>query len=244
MGTSRHPLLEGFCGSCKPADRRPPWQWCEEHVHVDETSPLPGRWRSDASPWVRAVMEDFANNTIRDIAVQCAAQSAKTQTVMNCACWAIAEDPGPAMWVTATKDELRDFLRDRLTPTFETCRPVKERMAEPTLAGFAFDGMPFYAGWSGSKARLQSKPIRWLFCDEVRNYPPGRLEMVLKRTRSFWNSRRFLISTPGTKGDAMDTAYRAGDQRVWQFTCPQCQLSQLLKFEQLKGCRAPRCRPL
>ena len=73
-------------------------------------------------------MEDFANNAVRDIAVQCAAQSAKTQTVMNCACWAIAEDPGPAMWVTATKDELRDFLRDRLTPTFETCRPVKERI--------------------------------------------------------------------------------------------------------------------
>ena len=47
------------------------------------------------------------------------------------------------MWVTATKDELRDFLRDRLTPTFETCRPVKERMAEPTLTGFAFDGMPY-----------------------------------------------------------------------------------------------------
>lgn len=75
-------------------------------------------------------------------------------------------------------------------------------MGEPTLTGFAFDGMPFYAGRSGSRARLQSKPIRWLFCDEVRNYPPGRLEMVLKRTRSFWNSRRFLISTPGTKGDA------------------------------------------
>jgi len=125
-------------------------------------------------------MEDFANNTVRDIAVECAAQSAKTQTVMTCACWAIAEDPGPAMWVTATKDELRDFLRDRLTPTFEDCPPVKARMAEPTLTGFAFDGMPFYAGWSGSKARLQSKPIRWLFCDEVRNYPPGRLEMVLK----------------------------------------------------------------
>ncbi len=205
-----HPLVAGFCTACKPADRRPPWLWCEEHIHVDETSPLPGRWRSDASPWVRAVMEDFANNAVRDIAVQCAAQSAKTQTVMNCACWAIAEDPGPAMWVTATKDELRDFLRDRLTPTFDACRPVKDRLTETTLAGFAFDGMPFYAGWSGSKARLQSKPIRWLFCDEVRNYPPGRLEMVLKRTRSFWNSRRFLISTPGTKGDAMDTAFRAG----------------------------------
>ncbi|MCZ7636822.1 MAG: phage terminase large subunit family protein [Verrucomicrobia bacterium] len=41
---------------------------------------------------------------------------------MNCACWAIAKAPGPTMWVTATKDELRDFLRDRLTPTFSTGR--------------------------------------------------------------------------------------------------------------------------
>ena len=63
-------------------------------------------------------MEDVADNSIRDIAVQCAAQSAKTPTVMNCVCWAIAEDPGPAMWVTATKDELRDFLRDRLAISF------------------------------------------------------------------------------------------------------------------------------
>ena len=50
---SRHLLIEGFCAACKPADRPPPWQWCEEHVQVDETSPLPGRWRSDASPWVK-----------------------------------------------------------------------------------------------------------------------------------------------------------------------------------------------
>ncbi len=195
---------------------------------------MPGRWRSDSSPWVRAVMEDFANNSVRDITVQCAAQSSKTQTVMCCACWAIAEDPGPAMWVTATKDELRDFIKDRLTPTFQACRPVKARMGEPTLTGFDFAGMPFYAAWAGSKARLQSKPLRWLFCDEVRNYPPGRLEMVLKRTRAFWNSRRFLISTPGTKGDAMDTAFRAGDQRHWHFECPKCRELQPLKFEQLK----------
>ena len=55
-----HPLIEGFCAACKPADRRPPWQWAEEHITVDETSPHPGRWRSANSPWVRPVMEAFA----------------------------------------------------------------------------------------------------------------------------------------------------------------------------------------
>jgi phage terminase large subunit GpA-like protein len=88
-------------------------------------------------------MDDFANNAIRDIAVQCTAQNAKTQTVMNCTCWAIADDPASAMWVTATKDELRDFLRDRLTPTVEECPSVKARMAETTLTSFTFGGMPF-----------------------------------------------------------------------------------------------------
>ncbi len=91
MGISRHPFIDGFCSACKPADRRPPWQWCEEHVRVDETSPLPGRWRFGASPWVRSVVDDFANKTLRDIAVQRAAQSAKNQTVTNCASSAIAE---------------------------------------------------------------------------------------------------------------------------------------------------------
>ena len=37
-------------------------------MQVEESSPLPGRWRSDSSLWVRAVMEDFANNGIRDFA--------------------------------------------------------------------------------------------------------------------------------------------------------------------------------
>ncbi|HNQ90700.1 MAG TPA: phage terminase large subunit family protein [Verrucomicrobiota bacterium] len=85
-----------------------------------------------------------------------------------------------------------------------------------------------------SAACFPPTPWRSLTADEIRNYAPGRLEMLLKRTRSFWNSRRFLISTPGTKGDAMDTAYRAGDQRVWNFECPACGQLQPLKFEQLK----------
>ena len=88
-------MIEGFCSACKPAGRRPPWKWCEEHVQVDETSPLPGRWRSDASPWVRAVMEDFANNGIRDIAVQYAVQSAKTHPMMCAWCRLQARDPTP-----------------------------------------------------------------------------------------------------------------------------------------------------
>ena len=66
---------------------------------------MPGKWRSDNSPWVRELMEVFADNRVNTISVMCAAQSSKTQTIMNLLAWAACEDPGPAMWVMAAHDE-------------------------------------------------------------------------------------------------------------------------------------------
>jgi hypothetical protein len=88
----------------------------------------------------------------------------------------------------------------------------------------SFSAMPFYFVGAGSPSKLQSKPIRWLFLDEVRNYPPGALDTVLKRTRAVWNSRRLIISTPDRKDDAVYRAYLAGDQRL---TNPRTPASEL-----------------
>src|SRR5436190_23730638 len=158
-----NPMVKGFKAAVRPPDRRPPWEWCEEHVFVDETSPMPGRWRSDSSPWVMELMDAFADNRISDIAVMCSAQSSKTQTILNCACWAIGEDPGPAMWVTANIDQMKEDIRDRISPTFRNCKPVGEKIISEGKLDFEFAGMPFYFRGAGSKAKLQSKPIRGLF---------------------------------------------------------------------------------
>ncbi|MFM7102678.1 MAG: phage terminase large subunit family protein, partial [Verrucomicrobiota bacterium] len=132
---------------------------------------MPGPWRSDSSPWVREPMEAFADNRVSEIAIQCSAQSSKTQTIMGLACWVVAEDPGPAMWVMAAKDEAKQFVRDRLGPTFTSCQPVADGLLAAESSEFQFSSMPFYVVGAGSPSKLQSKPIRWLFLDEVRNYP-------------------------------------------------------------------------
>ena len=229
-----NPLVKGFTAAVRPSDRRPPWEWCEDHITVDNTSPMPGRWRADSSPWVKELMEVFADNRVSDIAVQCSAQSSKTQTVLNLACWAISEDPGPAMWVMAAKDDVKDFVRDRFSPTVNACAPVAAQIIAEERLEFVFASCPLYFVGAGSPSKLQSKPIRYLMMDEVRNYPPGALETVQKRTRSFWNSRRLIISTPDAENDAVDRAFKAGDQRVFHFPCPACSQLQPLRMEQLK----------
>ena len=238
-GRSESVVEQAIRAGLKPIGNRPPWQWAEEHVVVDKTSPYPGKWRSANSPFVREIMEVFADNRVRDISVKCSAQSAKTQTIMNCLLWAIAEDPGAAMWVMAAKDEAIEFVQSRLMPMIEECEPVAallpgNKHLQKTLS-VHFETMPLFVTGANSPSKLQSKPIRWLILDEVRNYPPGALDMVLKRTRAFWNARRLLISTPDMENDAVDRAFKDGDQRVWHFPCPSCNTLQRLTFAQMKA---------
>ena len=98
-----------------------------------------------------------------------------------------------------------------------------------------FETMPLFVTGANSPSKLQSKPIRWLLLDEVRNYPEGALDMVLKRTRTFWNARRLIISTPDMENDAVDRAFKDGDQREWFFPCMKCGQFQMLVLAQLKA---------
>jgi phage terminase large subunit GpA-like protein len=237
------PLLRGFLAAMRPKDRRPAWQWCEEHIVVDDTSPKPGPWRADYSPWVKPVMEAATDPVVRRVAVKCAAQSAKTQTIINLVNYICAEDPGPALYVMAAKDEARDFMRDRVLPTFQNCRPVADLLQSVQGMTAVFSGMSCYFAGSHSKSKLQSKPIRWLFLDEIRNYPNGALELALKRTRSFWNAKEFLISTADKVGDAVESEYRAGTQETWNICCPKCAAWQPLLFDGLTWDKEEEAKP-
>lgn len=213
--------------SWKPPDNRTPWEWSEQHVKLDPTSPYQGMWKSDISPWVRELMECFADNRISDISVMCSAQSAKTQTMICLLMWAMSEEPAPTMWVTSTGDEAAFLMKTRLIPTIKACQPIVDSLVDDRNSVNKMEvqmkGASLICVGSSSPSRLQSKPVRWLFLDEVRNYPEGALEMVLKRTRAYWNARRCIVSTPDMYNDATHRAYLQGDQRVWHFQCRKCE---------------------
>src|SRR5437867_9327768 len=108
-------------------------------------------------------MEVVADNRVSDIAIKCSAQSSKTQTFLSLACWCVSEGPGPAMWVMAAKDEAETFVRDRVAPTFNNCRPVEGAKIRESKLEFTFATMPFYFVGAGSPSKLQSKPFAGSF---------------------------------------------------------------------------------
>lgn len=173
-------------------------------------------------------MEAFADDAITDICCKCSAQSGKTETMFALLCWAIAENPGPILWVAADENEARKLMLGRLGETMANCEPVREKMPvdrqKKTQKNVFFYGAPFICAGSRSPQALQSTPFKFLILDEVRSYPKGALEMVFKRTRSFANHgyKRCIISTPGLEGDGVEVAYENGDQRVWYTVCDKC----------------------
>lgn len=181
-------------------------------------------------------MEAFADESVNEISCMCSAQSAKTLTILCLLAWAIAEDPGPILWVTSSMQEARKLAKSRLLPMLERCGPVsakfpKERGQKNTLEIY-FPGAPLIIAGSESEASLQSTPFRYIFLDEARSYPPGAIEMVSKRTRSYtYNYKRVFISTPDMEKDAVHQAFLNGDQRHYEVKCPAHECGHFQELE-------------
>jgi len=211
----------------KPADQRPPWQWCEDYYEVP-VSNIPGKWRSENSPWVRKLMTDFADNSIRQITVLCSAQSSKTETMLALLSWIVAEDPSPTMWVTSSDEEALKFCNERLMPSLRLCEPVAKQIPDNrTLAKsmeILFPTMMLEVVGANSKAKLQSRSRRFLLLDEVRNWHDWALPMVKMRVRTWWNSRIVILTTPGEDHDVVHTEFLEGNQQHYHVPClnPAC----------------------
>lgn len=241
-------IIQSARDAWKPPDRRPVWQWAEEHIVVDKTSPFPGKYKADTSPWTKELMEVFADNSVREINVMCAAQTSKTLTSMILLAWAIAEDPGPVMWVTSNEKQAKRLARTRLLPVIRNVEAIRNKIGdldrhEAKTLEINFTDAPLCIVTARSLDDLQSTPIRWLFCDEARNYPPGALETVKKRVRAFWNSRTLVISTPGEYMDAVHQGFLNGDQRHYHVCCPKCGHPQRMIWANLKWDTNERTRP-
>ena len=90
---------------------------------------------------------------------------------------------------------------------------------------------------SNSASGLASRPIRILLMDEVDRYEIGGKEgspisLAIARTKTFWNKKIFMCSTPTIKGlSAIETAFEESDKRYYNVPCPDCNTKQILRWK-------------
>ena len=246
MSTSRSKLDHIWREVWQPPDRRPPWAWAEEHIGSIPYSPVPGRFRSDNSPWLREPLEALVDPAVRVVSIIAAIQCGKTSVGEIGISFIIANLPGPALWLDQTDEDAKDQSESRLQKLFDECGPVRalyprDRHKKKNSTIHFRNGMTLWILGAHNKTNLQRRSIRWLIGDETWRWPPGHMAEAEARVTAFgWLGKCLFMSQAGEEGDDTQRKFETTDQRVWTFQCPHCGLRQPFKWENVEWSKSAR----
>jgi len=230
-------------------------QWADQKRKLSpESSAEPGQFVTDRAPYQRGMMDAYNDPTIKQIVFMTSAQIGKTEIINNIVGYVIDQDPGPLMLLQPTLDMAKAWSKDRLAPMLRDTPCLHGKVKDPrsrdsdnTVFHKVFPGGHITMAGSNSPASLASRPIRIVLADEVDRYPVSAgtegdpVNLVKKRTKTFWNRKIILTSTPTIKGASrIEIAYEESDKRRYYVPCPHCKQFQHLQWSQIKWDRGPK----
>lgn len=245
---AENPLIEGFFGSFKPPSRRTVTGWADdERILPSKGSAAPGKYRSSRTPYMREPMDCLSVlSPVEEVVLMAAAQTGKSESGNNWVGYVIDEAPGPMLLVQPTVDNAKRYSKQRITPMILETPSLaakvidnKSRESGNTMLEKEFPNGILLLGGANSAAGLRSMPIRYLFADEISNWPADvdgegdPLGLAEERTNTFGRKRKiFKCSTPGiAKVCRIEAEYLKTDQRKYFVPCPHCGHKHVLRWE-------------
>ena len=234
---------------------RPPAQqtvseWADANrVLVSESSAEPGAWRTDRAPYQREIMDSFTQPGIWQIVIMASAQVGKSEIELNMMGCAIDNDPGPMLYIQPTDKVAEDYSKRRIAPMIQACPTLREKVfkarsrdAANTISMKTFPGGSLAIIGANSPSDLASKPVRYIFLDEIDRFPASAgtegdpIELAERRTETFRHNRKIVkTSTPTIKGvSKIEKAYMKGTQEEWHTECPHCHQYSYIRFDDVK----------
>jgi len=172
------------------------------------------------------------------------AQVGKTELLLNLIGYFVDHDPSPILLLQPTIDMGQAFSKDRLSPMVRDTPALTGKIADSskktsgnTILHKSFPGGHITIAGANSPASLASRPIRTVLADEVDRYPLSAgsegdpLSLATKRTLTFWNKKKIIVSTPTVKGvSVIERMYDDSTQEQYCLPCPDCGHMQPLKW--------------
>lgn len=212
--------------------------WADEFRMLSGVSSAePGRWRTERTPYLREPMDCLSPlNPTRRVVMMTGAQIGKTECGNNWLGYIIDQSPGPMLYVEPTVDVAKRVSKQRIAPMIEATERLRNKVRESrsrdsgnTVQVKEFAGGVLILTGANSGAGLRSMPVRFLFMDEVDDYPgdvEGQGDPILlaeKRTSTFARRKTLLTSTPTIKGlSRIEREFLKSDQRYFFLPCPAC----------------------
>ena len=241
----------------KPPPRLTVSEWADDYRRLSaEASSEPGTWTTARAEYQRGIMDAISDPSITEVVVMSSAQVGKTEMLLNCLGFHIAQDPAPLLLLQPTLEMAQAFSKDRLAPMLRdtpalrgTVKDARARDSGNTMLHKSFPGGHITMAGANSPASLASRPIRVVLADEADRYPASAgtegdpITLARKRTANFWNRKIVMVSTPGTAGSSrIERAYNESDQRVFLVACSDCGHEQRLVWKNVVWPKGERDR--
>ena len=230
-----------------PPKDMPLTQWSEENLILSGRQPTayPGPMRLRITPYAYGIMDALDDPMIHTVVLQAGAQTGKTQIGFAWVVHCIAEDPGPGLIVYPAEDMARGNSLNRLQPLFLDSPNVAKILPTDLKTYFQnlqyrLNGCVWVLTGANSPAQLSSRPIRYLLIDECDKCPQqtgveaDALSLAIQRTKTYWNKKILLVSTPTVPDGPIHRHYLRGDQRKYNVPCPHCGTMQHTIWSQVK----------
>lgn len=226
----------------RPAERFTVSEWAEKKRTLTGGA-MPGPWRNSVTPYLVEIMDAFTDDTVEEIVFVKPTQVGGTTAMENMIGCLIDQDPAATMVVYPSDDLAETTAETRLVPMIKKCdsTAAKFRESESKKLQLKFRDMWLYLTGANSPADLSSKPIKNLFLDEVDKFPGASkkeadpVSLARERTKTFFNRKIFLASTPTLKtGHIWKAKEQAEAEKHYFVPCPHCGKYIELKFAQIK----------
>lgn len=241
--------IRGLWAGLRPRPRRTVTEWAEAERIIPRGNAFPGPYRVARTPYLREIMDALGvESLVEEVYVRKGSQLGFSEAGNNFVGYAIAEAPGPILYVQPTIPDARKYSTQRLAPMIEASDALrmlvsesKSRRSQNTISLKEFPGGTLGVVGANAPSGLASTPIRYLFADECERYTRDAggegdpLEIARARIWTFESSigaKTFVPSTPAEReGSRIDELVEQGDLRFWFLPCPSCGHRAPLFFE-------------
>ena len=243
-------LADAVADNLTPPPRLKVSEWADKHRRLSpEASAEPGPWNTSRAEYQRGMMDAIYEPMVHTVVVMSSAQVGKTELELNISGYYVHHDPAPMLAVYPTHELAEAFSKDRFAPMIRDCPELSERVQDgrttkgsaSTILHKVFPGGHISMVGSNAPSGLAGRPVRIVLLDEVDRYPASAgkegdpVNLARKRTKTFWNRKIILVSTPTVKDvSRIEAAYEASDRRQFWVPCPKCGTHQVLKWGQVK----------
>jgi phage terminase large subunit GpA-like protein len=216
-------------------------QWAEQKRRLSRASPVPGKWHNSTTPYLVDIMDWKNDPNFHTGVFMKASRIGATEGVINMIGYHVDLDPIDMIYAQTSSDEAQKFAKKLFNPAVESTPILNEKIADTKrrnrdssttlLKQFAGGSLSIVGSSSAKPFRMVAVPFA--MGDDIDGMPDDvdgegdPIELLISRTKNFWNRKVFLSSTTTVKGlSRIDNWFQKSDKRYFFLPCqnPDCDL--------------------